>query len=51
VPEVGVGTSGQFRVRIPGNRPVTLRARHPRLQSGGELALRAPRDGLVLTLE
>ena len=51
VPDAGVGTSGRFRVRIPGNRTVTLRARHPELKPADEVALRSPRDGLVLTLE
>jgi len=51
MPEAGVGTSGRFQVRIPGNRTVTLRARHPELKPAGEAVLRAPRDGLVLRLE
>jgi hypothetical protein len=45
---------GQFKVRIPGDRPVTLVPRHPLLRpadEGGTVTLTKPRDGVVLKLE
>lgn len=53
VPGAPVGPDGTFSVRIPGDRPVRLRAWHPSLvpdPAGGTVEVQEAADGLVLRL-
>jgi hypothetical protein len=50
---VRVGRDGTFELRVPGDRALPLRVRHPRLRLDpalGTLQVERPRDGLVVRL-